>query len=156
MELDTYYDEEPKFRTQNYQLPVMIKSPEDLTYASGYDFVKDAIFALDTALYDNDFPENNYRDLIDMDTLMERSAWAHCGILTWGTDTTRTINILSEPIMESTYFFARFFADPVFTAKYKARWNMHYSVIGVNYASQIQSLKTWWNNRIAYLNNRLV
>jgi hypothetical protein len=49
VELDSYYDEEPKFRTDSYNLPVMIKSPEDLD-DPGYDFVKTAINALATAM----------------------------------------------------------------------------------------------------------
>lgn len=63
MELDVYYDEEPKFRTPNYRLPVMIKSPEDLSDISGYNFVINSINALDARLYDGNFPMNGYHDL---------------------------------------------------------------------------------------------
>ena len=65
-ELDVYYDEEPKFKTTNLQLPVMIKSPEDLPDPSGYDFVRNSLNALDAALSSPDFPNNGYADLIDM------------------------------------------------------------------------------------------
>jgi spore coat protein CotH len=68
--IDITFDEEPKFKTTNYQLPIMIKSPEDLTDLSGYDFVKDAINALDSAVYASSFPDSGYRDLIDMDTFI--------------------------------------------------------------------------------------
>jgi hypothetical protein len=71
VELDGYYDEEPKFTTQVYRLPVMIKSPEDLTDPSGYDFVKDHINGLEAALSAPDFPDNGYRDLIDRDTFIK-------------------------------------------------------------------------------------
>lgn len=71
VEMDSYYDEEPKFKTTNYQMPVMIKSPEDLTDQAGYDFVKAAINALDAKMYASDFPGNNYRDLINMDNLAD-------------------------------------------------------------------------------------
>jgi spore coat protein CotH len=70
VELDSYYDEEPKFTSIASQLPVMIKSPEDLDDPSGYDFVKDSINELDRLLFAEDFPENGYRDLIDMDTFV--------------------------------------------------------------------------------------
>jgi hypothetical protein len=70
-EMDSYYDEDPKFRTANYNVPVMIKSPEDLTDPAGYDFVKTAINALDAKMFAAAFPENGYRDLINMDNLAE-------------------------------------------------------------------------------------
>jgi spore coat protein CotH len=71
VELDSYYDEEPKFRTGLYDLPVMIKSPEDLDNPEGYDFVKTAINGLETAMKADSFPESGYRDLIDMDTFVD-------------------------------------------------------------------------------------
>ncbi|MDR1727550.1 MAG: CotH kinase family protein [Acidobacteriota bacterium] len=71
VELDFHYDEEPRFRSDKYNLPVMIKSPEDLTDPSGYDFVKDAVNGLETAMYDASFPESGYRELIDMDTFVD-------------------------------------------------------------------------------------
>ena len=70
-EMDSYYDEEPKFKTTNYQMPVMIKSPEDLADPAGYDFVKAAINALADKMAAPTFPNSGYRDLIDMDKLAE-------------------------------------------------------------------------------------
>jgi spore coat protein CotH len=69
VELDSYYDEEPKFTTRIYQLPIMIKSPEDLTDPAGYDFVKDAVNELEAALYNNagPSPDPAYRELIDIE-----------------------------------------------------------------------------------------
>jgi len=71
VEMDVYYDDEPKFRTVEYDLPVMIKSPEDLTDESGYDFVKAGINELTTRVFDDAFPDNGYRDLIDMDIFID-------------------------------------------------------------------------------------
>jgi spore coat protein CotH len=68
-ELDTRYDEEPRFRTPLLDLPVMIKHPEDLE-DSGYDFVKKALFDLEEALFSDTFPDR-YRDLIDLDTFVD-------------------------------------------------------------------------------------
>jgi hypothetical protein len=71
VELDSGYDEDPKFRTAILNLPVMIKSPEDLPHPSGYNFVKDALNELEAALFDEKFPENGYRDLIDLDIVAD-------------------------------------------------------------------------------------
>jgi spore coat protein CotH len=71
VELDSYYDEDPKFTSTSSKLPVMIKSPEDLEDPAGYDFVKDSVNQLDNLLFAEDFPENGYRDLIDMDTFVK-------------------------------------------------------------------------------------
>ncbi|MHB9293352.1 hypothetical protein Holit_02473 [Hollandina sp. SP2] len=71
VELDRYYDEEPKFTTRIYQLPIMIKSPEDLTDPARYDFVKNVISELETAMYNNGgtSPDSTYRDLIDIESV---------------------------------------------------------------------------------------
>jgi hypothetical protein len=71
VELDNNYDEEPKFTTEHYNLPVMIKSPEDLADTAGYDFVKDNINALEAKLKAEDFPTNGYRDLIDLNSFID-------------------------------------------------------------------------------------
>jgi spore coat protein CotH len=71
IEADLHYDEEPRFKSAYYKLPVMIKSPEDLTDPGGYDFVKSYINQLDMALRSSMFPENGYRELIDMDTFVK-------------------------------------------------------------------------------------
>lgn len=71
VELDDYYDEDPKFKTNTYALPVMIKSPEELNDPSGYDFVKNDINALTDALGAPEFPNNGYLDLIDVSTFID-------------------------------------------------------------------------------------
>ncbi len=74
VELDSYYDEEPKFRTTNYDLPVMIKSPEVeplLINNPAYDFVRQDLNELCDAMASAGFPENGYRNLIDMNTFVD-------------------------------------------------------------------------------------
>jgi hypothetical protein len=71
VEMDFYYDEEPKFKTDIIPLPFMIKSPEDLANQSDYDFVKNDLNRLVSALFSEDFPENGYRELINMDTFVD-------------------------------------------------------------------------------------
>ncbi len=70
VELDTYFDEEPRFYSNIYSLPVMIKTPEDLE-PEGYDFVKNSINGLTSAMNAVSFPDNGYRDLIDMSTFVD-------------------------------------------------------------------------------------
>jgi spore coat protein CotH len=79
-------------------------------------------------------------------------------------------------------FFQRFFADPSFRAKYKARWNEKYADIAsiaqfidtmynrlrnsqdlngmrwyssYYYRDEIKRMRTWWNNRVIYLNEAI-
>ncbi|MDR2836685.1 MAG: CotH kinase family protein [Bacteroidales bacterium] len=70
VELDAYYDEDPKFRTNLYNLPVMIKSPENLTNPSDYDFIAQTINELEEALMAETFPNSGYRNQIDINTFV--------------------------------------------------------------------------------------
>ncbi|MDR2768084.1 MAG: CotH kinase family protein [Treponema sp.] len=71
VELDSHYDDEPKFRTALLDMPVMIKYPENLADASAYDFIRDALNGLETALFSETFPDSGYRDLIDLDVFVD-------------------------------------------------------------------------------------
>ena len=74
VEMDSYWDEEPKFRTSNYNLPVMIKSPEfepaNMTNPN-YGFVRTDWNKLCSEMASTKFPENGYRELIDMNTFVD-------------------------------------------------------------------------------------
>lgn len=74
IEIDRYWDEDPKFRTTNYDLPIMIKTPEfyplDIDNPA-YNFVIDNWSELTNLMSSSDFPENGYRDLIDIDTFVK-------------------------------------------------------------------------------------
>jgi hypothetical protein len=74
VEMDLYYDDDPKFRSTHYQLPCMIKSPElESTSADdpGYAFVKNDINELDDYIYNNNayVPNPALKNIIDMDSL---------------------------------------------------------------------------------------
>jgi spore coat protein CotH len=156
VELDAYFDEDPKFRTDIYDLPVMIKSPEDLPDPAGYDFVKEAINGLETLMKAGDFPGNGYRELIDMDTFAKfllineivkngelgnpKSTYMYkdkdkkisMGPLwdfDWGFGYSG--HYFNNPDSGNTRhaFFNRFYDDPDFIAKYKEHWNTHYNEI---------------------------
>lgn len=70
VELDTYYDEDFKFKSPILELPVNVKSPE-VNSESEIAFVKDAITELESKLFDGKFPENNYKELIDINTVIK-------------------------------------------------------------------------------------
>jgi hypothetical protein len=73
VELDNYYDEEPKFRTSTVPFPVMIKIPETEAFKFGFgdNFVKTSLNEFVANLFADSFPDNGYRDLIDMDTFVK-------------------------------------------------------------------------------------
>jgi hypothetical protein len=56
------------FTTSKYNLGTTIKSPEDLPSSSGYQFVKDDINNLVNLMDANSFPENGYRDLVNLES----------------------------------------------------------------------------------------
>lgn len=70
LELDKYYDEEYKFKSANYQLPVNIKNPE-LDDASQIAPIEDQFNILDSLVYATEFPNNNYLDYIDKETIVK-------------------------------------------------------------------------------------
>lgn len=70
IELDTYYDEEFKFRSQRLDLPVNVKSPE-VGDQSEIKFVQDAFNVFENAMFaDNGNPAGNYRDLVDVNSVI--------------------------------------------------------------------------------------
>jgi spore coat protein CotH len=229
-EMDSYYDEEPKFLTSILEMPVMIKHPEDLPAESGYDFVKSAIHELEAALFSDSFPNTHYLDLINVDVFVDyimineitrnvdiqlpHSVYLYKSGTAGGTaDGTADSKICLGPLWDFDYgfdydglknyfnnaegmyyktvfregrgqrFFARFFEDPYFREKYKNRWNEKYNDIAgmetffdqtaaaleesqklnfrvwwwrkVDFKEEIERLKTWWRNRVEYLNTEI-
>ena len=69
VEMDAYYDEDWKFKSEVYSLPVMLKSPD---YSDALDqVIKKAIKDLETAVSSPAFPNTNYKDLIDIQSLID-------------------------------------------------------------------------------------
>ncbi len=66
LQLDTYYDEEYKFRSTPYNLPVLIMNPE-LTSQSQVDPIKNDFNTLTNLISAPQFPNNNYSDFFDID-----------------------------------------------------------------------------------------
>ena len=74
VEVDRYYNEDPRFRSSGFNLPVMIKSPEfePLNMSNpAYNFVRDDWNEIADLMAADSFPENGYRDLFDMDTFVK-------------------------------------------------------------------------------------
>lgn len=162
VEIDGYFDKEPKFITPDYNLPVMIKSPEasidELNINNpAYDFVKSEINAFASAVAHFSFPENGYRDLINMKTFIDfiliqeivnnydftklvstymykdKDEFINMGPL-WDFDcgygdTGRGYFYTHNNRMQLHVFFDRFFQDPIFVVKYKERWKEKYNEI---------------------------
>ncbi|MCL2444107.1 MAG: CotH kinase family protein, partial [Treponema sp.] len=73
IEIDRYWNEDPKFRTTNFNLPVMIKSPDagGDSNNSAYNIVRNDMNHLANLMAADSFPENGYRDLVDIDTFIK-------------------------------------------------------------------------------------
>lgn len=69
LELDKYFDEEFKFRSANFDLPVMIKGP-DISSDAQFNKIKDEFQAFENLLAAPTFPANNYGDSFDKKQLV--------------------------------------------------------------------------------------
>jgi hypothetical protein len=69
VEFDTNPDDDFKFETTTTNLPVWIKSPEDLT-AQGYKFVIHSVNEFDRLVNGSDFPNNGYRNILNIDSFV--------------------------------------------------------------------------------------
>ena len=229
IEMDLYYDDDPKFRTDLLGLPMMIKSPDLADYPwLDLTFVNKAINELESAMFDKTkgFPDNNYKELIDIDNVIdfiminelmrnvevkhpksiylykdknEKIKFGPLWDFDWafgyedGWQSYFHISRAGTMLMRPNYawdgnigneFFCRFFDDPEFRAKYKARWNDMYAQLGTmdaymddlgkkleksqkqdflvwvirgqnNYQSVIMEMKSFWNERVKLLNTRI-
>jgi len=64
-ELDSYFDEDYKFRSKYYNLPVNIKSP-DLKSDAELIPIRSEFEKMEELVFASTFPENGYRDLLDI------------------------------------------------------------------------------------------
>lgn len=156
VEIDRYWDEEPKFWLSSLgNLPIMIKSPEfepiDINNPA-YDFVRDDWTNLIEKMVSENFPENGYRDLIDIESFIK---YFLVQVVIYNNDFAAPGNaffykedkngkISAGPLWDldggfwrewdkAVYpphlFFDRFFHDPVFLARWKEIWNDNYDNI---------------------------
>jgi hypothetical protein len=69
IEMDSYFDEDYKFKSAKYQLPVMIKYPE-LKAQSEVVPIQADFQAFEDLVYANTFPNNNYLSYFDKDSFV--------------------------------------------------------------------------------------
>lgn len=66
LELDSYYDEDWKFKSDNYSLPVMAQYPKSKNVTNGqFDVIRQDFNTFEQLVYDSSFPNNNYGDYFD-------------------------------------------------------------------------------------------
>jgi hypothetical protein len=154
VELDVYYDEEPKFRTLKLNLPVMISSPDFGTNIIDprYRFVIDSLNEYDTLLSDVNFPNNDWKEKIDMDSFVDyllineivrngelghpksvymyrqaggKIKMSHLWDFDWafGMVSDTSVNVSTARSRSWGGVFRKFHNDSEFTAKYMERWN---------------------------------
>lgn len=70
LELDMNYDEDFKFSSNNYDLPVMVKDP-DVESNDHFEQIKSDFHQFEDALASESFPNNNYKDFIDIESVVK-------------------------------------------------------------------------------------
>lgn len=115
-ELDTYYDEDYKFRSENYNLPVNVKDPDLSDYteveaAARLDLIREDIDKLDRALYYN----APIDDIIDVD-VFARFMLANDLVLN---------QELGHP--KSTYLFKEELENPESKIKFGPLWDFDWA-----------------------------
>lgn len=68
LELDSYYDEDPKFTSDNFKLPIMVKHPK-VNNATDLSSIKAQFQQMESLVFASSFPDNNYLDFIDNESI---------------------------------------------------------------------------------------
>lgn len=132
MELDGYYDEVSKFKTQNNQ-PIMLKSPEfAYTNDNLFNSVKNYIQAVENSIVAGDFQTEyeqqscHYSDLVDMDSLVR---YFMLNEFFWNTETMK----------KSTYMYkdlgGKLYIGPI--------WDMDWTSNSLISASETSNYDRW-------------
>ena len=69
VELDEYFDEDYKFRSNRLNLPVMVAEPE-LNNESEMEYIREAMQGLEDALFEADFPNSSFEEHTDVQSLI--------------------------------------------------------------------------------------
>ena len=144
IEMDLYYDEVNKFRSEICDLPVMLKEPEEIQ-PQQFEYIQNYINSFERALYSEDFAitreyasyiaDTTFVDwwiVMELTRNFEASHPKSCYIykdrlgslkagpvwdFDWGTFTHKSDFIAMDAI-----WYSRLFKDPVFVRTVKARW----------------------------------
>ena len=68
-EIDTYFDEDYKFYSEHFNLPVMVADPS-LNNEDEMQYIKDAFHEFERTLYGENFPSNDYEKYTDVNSLI--------------------------------------------------------------------------------------
>lgn len=145
LELDSYFDEEYRFRSEVKDLPYIFKDPDEVNDQQ-FAFIRDYVDSFENALYDDTrFAKGEYMDYIDVESFVDwwlvmeltgiwepnhpKSTYMHKdkgGKLTMGP----VWDFDWETYMPTTWFrikdalyYGRLFQDPEFVSLVKERWN---------------------------------
>ena len=148
MEIDSYFDNDLKFRSSIMDLPYMIKEPEeDDCLAIHFDYIKNYINELEAILYSDSF-KNKYNCLIDIDSFIDwwiiqeltgneepqrphscyvykkRGGLLYAGPV-WDYDWPSFMPDQTDWKIKSCLYYGRLFEDPAFIERVKKRWLEH-------------------------------
>ena len=148
MEVDSYYDETFKFKSAVKGFPYMFKDPDEVDDAQ-FAFMQEFIDNLENSLYDTArLRSGEYAQYLDIDSFVD---WWIVYELTGNTETRHPKStyvhkdkggkLKAGPVWDFDWktfrpendtwvtknhlYYDAFFADPVFVAKVKERWNLH-------------------------------
>lgn len=71
LELDTNYDEDYKFYSNFFHLPVMVKDPDLEESQLSLEQIKNDFHQLEGAMAAEEFPDNNYKNYIDIESVVK-------------------------------------------------------------------------------------
>ena len=144
-ELDTYFDEDFKFRSQYYSMPYMFKDPDEVNDAQ-FAFMQDYVNNMEASLYSNSrFAAREYTEYLDVDSFIDwwlvheitgnsepkhpKSSYMHRntgGKLTmgpvWDFDW-ETFKPHQYYQIKDKMYYGRLFQDAQFKQRVKERWN---------------------------------
>lgn len=149
MELDTYFDEVNKFKSEVRNLPYMFKEPDEETLNSEqFAYMQDYVNDLEKALYDDNLlASSEYAKYIDIDSyidwwfvyeLAQNSETGHpksCYMFkdksrkmkagpVWDFDCATFKPNVKNYSSRGSIYYPRLFMDPVFVQRVKDRWAM--------------------------------
>lgn len=164
-ELDTYYDEEYKFRSATKNFPWMFKDP-DVVNEAQFNWVQNYVNEMEDALYDaTKFANREFADYMNLESYVDwwfvnelsmngeighpKSCYMHKdanGKMTagpvwdydWGTFTP---GAASSFRCKNGLYYPRLFADPTFVAMVKTRWTQFKPAFETNIPAFIDATK---------------
>lgn len=150
LELDTYFDETYKFKSEIKSLPYMFKDPDEVTEEQ-YQYIKNYIKELEYSLYDDkQFISEKFLDFIDIDTFIDmwfvqelssnyepnhpKSIYLYkdkqkklCAGPVWDFDYGTFHHSRSNSLITvDALYYGRLFQSTTVISKLKYRWSLHY------------------------------